>query len=86
MPASWTSPGDTLTTNITGQTHLFEAVRMLGMDPVIQVACSSEEYGLVHPDEVPITEENPLRPSLALRSVEGGSGSSRLPVLSEFTD
>lgn len=62
VPASWTSPGDTLTTNITGQTHLFEAVRMLGIDPVIQIACSSEEYGLVHPDEVPITEDNPLRP------------------------
>ena len=32
------------------------------LDPVVQIACSSEEYGLVKPDEVPIRETNPLRP------------------------
>jgi GDP-4-dehydro-6-deoxy-D-mannose reductase len=37
-------------------------VRFLGLDPVIQIACSSEEYGMVYPDEVPIAESNPLRP------------------------
>jgi GDP-4-dehydro-6-deoxy-D-mannose reductase len=62
VPASWTAPAETLATNINAQTHLFEAVRALALDPVIQIACSSEEYGLVHPDEVPITEANPLRP------------------------
>jgi GDP-4-dehydro-6-deoxy-D-mannose reductase len=35
---------------------------MSGIDPVIQIACSSEEYGLVHTDELPIKETNPLRP------------------------
>ena len=62
VPSSWKAPNDTLITNLTGQTNLFEAVRFLALDPVIQIACSSEEYGLVHPDEVPITEDNPLRP------------------------
>jgi GDP-4-dehydro-6-deoxy-D-mannose reductase len=62
VPASWTAPAETLATNINAQTHLFEATRALGLDPVFQIACSSEEYGLVHPDEVPITEANPLRP------------------------
>jgi len=62
VPSSWTAPAETLTTNIAGQTNLFEAVRALGLDPVIQIACSSEQYGLVHPDEVPIQETNPLRP------------------------
>ena len=62
VPSSWKAPNDTLITNVTGQTNLFEAVRFLALDPVIQIACSSEEYGLVHPDEVPITEDNPLRP------------------------
>jgi GDP-4-dehydro-6-deoxy-D-mannose reductase len=62
VPSSWTAPAETLSTNILGQTHLFEAVRSLGLDPVIQIACSSEEYGLVKPEETPITEENPLRP------------------------
>lgn len=62
VPTSWNAPAETLTINILGQTHLFEAVRSLGQDPVIQIACSSEEYGLVLPDEVPIRETNPLRP------------------------
>ncbi len=62
VPTSWNAPSETLSTNITGQTNIFEAVRALGIDPVIQLACSSEEYGLVLPDEVPIKETNPLRP------------------------
>ncbi len=62
VPSSWSAPSETLSTNIVGQTNLFEAVRALDLDPVIQIACSSEEYGLVHPDEVPIKESNPLRP------------------------
>jgi GDP-4-dehydro-6-deoxy-D-mannose reductase len=62
VPASWTAPNETLTTNIAGQTNLFEAVRLLRLDPTIQIACSSEQYGLVMPDEVPIKESNPLRP------------------------
>lgn len=62
VPASWTAPTETLVTNITGETNLFEAIRALGIDPVVQIACSSEQYGLVLPDEVPIRETNPLRP------------------------
>jgi len=62
VPASWTAPTETLVTNITGQTNLFEAIRSLKLDPVVQIACSSEQYGLVLPDEVPIKETNPLRP------------------------
>jgi GDP-4-dehydro-6-deoxy-D-mannose reductase len=62
VPSSWTAPAETLSTNINGQVHLFEAIRVLQLDPVVQIACSSEEYGLVHKDEVPITEDNPLRP------------------------
>ncbi|MFQ5349263.1 MAG: GDP-mannose 4,6-dehydratase [Thermoanaerobaculia bacterium] len=62
VPSSWRAPTETLTTNIAGQANLFEAVRAVGIDPVIQIAGSSEEYGLVLPDEVPIRESNPLRP------------------------
>lgn len=62
VPASWTAPHETLGTNVTAQTNLFEAIRALKLDPVVQIACSSEEYGLVLPDEVPIKETNPLRP------------------------
>lgn len=62
VPSSWTAPNETLTTNIVGQTNLFEAVRALKLDPTIQIACSSEQYGLVLKDETPIKETNPLRP------------------------
>jgi GDP-4-dehydro-6-deoxy-D-mannose reductase len=62
VPASWVAPADTLRSNILGQTNIFEAIRELELDPVIQIACSSEEYGLVLPGETPIKESNPLRP------------------------
>jgi len=62
VPSSWSAPGDTVLSNLSGQINLFEAVRSLGLDPTIQIACSSEQYGMVLPDEVPIRETNPLRP------------------------
>jgi len=60
--SSWQAPAETLTTNIIGQLHLLEAMRDLKTNPPSMVACSSEEYGLVKPDEIPIKETNPLRP------------------------
>lgn len=62
VAVSWKSPSDTLATNIIGQAHLFEALRELGMSPLIHVAGSSEEYGMIRENEVPVTEESPLRP------------------------
>lgn len=62
VPASWRAPHQTLATNVLGQVHLLEAIRELGLDPIIHVAGSSEEYGEVRPEEVPIKESNPLRP------------------------
>jgi GDP-4-dehydro-6-deoxy-D-mannose reductase len=62
VPTSWNAPAESLTTNVLGQLHLFEAVRHIGLKPRIQLACSSEEYGLVHENELPIRETNPLRP------------------------
>lgn len=62
VPTSWTSPAETLETNVRGQVNLLEAVRELKLTPRIQIACSSEEYGLVHENELPITEDSPLRP------------------------
>lgn len=62
VPSSWNAPAESLTTNVLGQLNIFEAVRELDIEPWIQIACSSEEYGLVHEDELPIKETNPLRP------------------------
>lgn len=62
VPVSWKSPNETLKPNILGSYNLFEAVRKAEIDPVIQIAGSSEEYGLVYPHESPIDELQPLRP------------------------
>lgn len=59
---SFHAPQETLTTNIVGTVNLLEAVRSCGSDPVVQIAGSSEEYGLAYPHEMPIKETNPLRP------------------------
>ena len=60
--ASWQTPAETLMTNAIGQMNLFEAIRQLGSAARFLVIGSSEEYGLVEPDELPIRETNPLRP------------------------
>ncbi|MEW6040821.1 MAG: GDP-mannose 4,6-dehydratase, partial [Elusimicrobiota bacterium] len=62
VPTSWHAPQETITTNVTSQLNIFEACRAVGINPVIQIACSSEEYGLVLENEIPIKETNPLRP------------------------
>jgi GDP-4-dehydro-6-deoxy-D-mannose reductase len=60
--ASWETPTETLLTNAVSQMNLFEAIRQLGASARFLVIGSSEEYGLVYPDELPIHETNPLRP------------------------
>lgn len=62
VPGSWSGPAQTLSTNILGELNLLEAVREADVAPFIHIAGSSEEYGLVFPDELPIKETNPLRP------------------------
>jgi GDP-4-dehydro-6-deoxy-D-mannose reductase len=62
VPSSWMSPSETINGNVTCQLNLLEAVRESGLPARIHVAGSSEEYGLVHQHELPIREENPLRP------------------------
>ena len=62
VPGSWDAPAETLHRNILGQVNLLEAVREAKVDPVIHIAGSSEEYGHVLPEELPVKETNPLRP------------------------
>jgi len=62
VPTSFKVPGMVDAVNHGGTRHILEAVGALGIDCTVQVACSSEEYGLVLENEVPIKETNPLRP------------------------
>jgi GDP-4-dehydro-6-deoxy-D-mannose reductase len=62
VPTSWRAPTESLVTNVIGQLNVFEAVRKINLKCRIQIACSSEEYGMVYDHELPITEDHPLRP------------------------
>ncbi len=62
VPTSWNAPRDTFFNNVLGEINVFEAIRLHKLSTRIQIAGSSEEYGLVYPAETPINEENPLRP------------------------
>lgn len=61
--ASFTTPNAVLSNNILGTSNLFEAIRLAGIDPWIQLCSTSEVYGQVAPEDVPIREEAPMRPS-----------------------
>ena len=67
VPFSFTAPVATLSANVIGTCNLLEAVKGLkfssGYDPIIHVCSSSEVYGQVKEDEVPITEANLFRPA-----------------------
>lgn len=55
-------PWTTLQTNIRVQLNLLEAIVHLRIGCRFLVVGSSEEYGRVRPDELPVREETPLRP------------------------
>lgn len=61
---SFTSPIQTLDTNILGTERLLEALRNCdGIDPVIHVCSSSEVFGKVPEDKLPIDEECSFHPA-----------------------
>lgn len=62
VAASWQTPVETFYTNVISQMNLFEVMRQLDASARFLVIGSSEEYGLVYPDELPIRETNALRP------------------------
>ncbi len=62
VSASWEDPRGTFAANVDAQISLFEALRSLKLNPRILVVGSSEEYGLVKEEELPVKETNPLRP------------------------
>jgi GDP-mannose 4,6-dehydratase len=67
VPYSFSAPVATLNTNVIGTCNLLEVVKSLKStakyDPVIHICSSSEVYGQVKEDEVPIKENNPFRPA-----------------------
>lgn len=63
VSSSFTGPSDTIHTNVIGTTNLLDAIRITGLDPRVHICSSSEVYGQVKQDELPIRESNPFRPA-----------------------
>lgn len=62
VPASYTHPTSTMETNAIGTICLLEAVRQTGLKSTIIIASSSDVYGKVKKEDIPITEDCPFRP------------------------
>jgi GDP-4-dehydro-6-deoxy-D-mannose reductase len=62
VPDSVDRPNETLTNNIAGQVNLLEAALKSKRRPRILIIGSSDEYGLVSPDDLPVAEDAPFRP------------------------
>jgi GDP-mannose 4,6-dehydratase len=60
---SFTSPLDTFDTNISGTARLLEAIRRADLDPVVHVCASSEVFGRVPKERLPIDEECSFHPA-----------------------
>ena len=55
-------PRETIDTNVLGTVNLFESLRPAGIVPIVVVACSSAEYGLVAERDSPVQENHALNP------------------------
>jgi GDP-4-dehydro-6-deoxy-D-mannose reductase len=62
VSASRRDPWGTLETNMRMQLNVLEGVARINPGCRVLVVGSSEEYGLVSPEDLPIDEETPLRP------------------------
>ena len=60
---SFESPLDTLETNIQGTASLLESIRKLELDPYIHICASSEVFGRVAKENLPIDEECTFHPA-----------------------
>jgi len=58
----FSNPIAVLQNNINNTINLFEAIRIVGLDPIIQFCGTSEVYGNVDKENTPITEEHPIQP------------------------
>jgi len=60
---SFNSPVDTLETNINGTTRLLESIKLVGINPWVHICASSEVFGRVAKDKLPINEDCSFHPA-----------------------
>jgi GDP-4-dehydro-6-deoxy-D-mannose reductase len=62
VPLSWSDPWQTIENNIRSQLNILQTLVDSGARPKVLVVGSADEYGMILPDELPVTEDTPLRP------------------------
>jgi len=62
VPKSIADPAETIVNNVSAQVNLLESCRRAGLDATILIVGSSEAYGQIRPDDVPLREDQPFRP------------------------
>lgn len=62
VPRAFVDPHATLQANVGAQLNLFLALLRRRENPLIIIASSNEIYGHVRPEDLPLTEDTPLRP------------------------
>ena len=62
VPLSWRDPWQTMANNIRAQLNILQSMAESGIKPRALVVGSADEYGMIAPDELPISEATALRP------------------------
>lgn len=60
---SWKEPTLTMDVNINGTINLLDAVRENSIDTKVLIIGSSDQYGVIKPEDCPISEDHQLNPS-----------------------
>lgn len=60
---SWGDPNQTFVNNVLGQMNVLRAIAAESPRCRVLVVGSGDEYGIVEPSELPVREDNPLRPN-----------------------
>lgn len=63
VPRSFENPWETIENNVRGQLHLFEACLSMKTLPRILITSSAQIFGVINPDELPLTEKAAAKPS-----------------------
>jgi GDP-4-dehydro-6-deoxy-D-mannose reductase len=63
VPQSFAEPAATIVNNINAQLSVLEGCRSAGLDPVILIVGSSDEYGLASERDMPLSETQPFKPT-----------------------
>jgi GDP-4-dehydro-6-deoxy-D-mannose reductase len=62
VPLSWSDPWQTIANNIRLQLNILKTLVDTGTRPRVLVVGSADEYGIIAADELPVSEDAPLRP------------------------